>query len=288
MARIYVGLGSHMGQPIAQSYRGELLGSVLDVSDVEAGVRGYRGGGPQHFHVDGSACDIVSLMCLRAAKSGGASRIASAAAIHNALLETRPDLLDALYTGFHHRYHEMDGRHSLNPMQSADPVPVFTQLDGHISCNIDGGSLRYAVQIGGIPWSPLQVEAYDAFQTLARSDAFYLDMDFEPGDIQFLNNRAILHGRTGFEDHADVRQRRHLIRLWLHVPEWPMRPAKQIFMNLADCHHWLGRRQPDMELPSAYLDAMAARQTQLPAQNERVTPLPTSSSYRSAADWVKA
>ena len=96
MARIYVGLGSHLGQPIAQSYRGELLGSVLDVSDIEEKVRGYRAGGPQHFHCDGSACDIVSLMCLRAAKSGGASRIVSAVALYNALHDSRPDLLAAL------------------------------------------------------------------------------------------------------------------------------------------------------------------------------------------------
>ena len=149
MARIYVGLGSHMGQPIAQSYRGELLGSVLDVSDIEEKVRGYRAGGPQHFHCDGSACDIVSLMCLRAAKSGGASRIVSAAALYNAMLETRPDLLDALCEGYHHRYHEMDGRHALSPMQSEHLIPVFTVMDGYMSCNIDGGSLRGAVQVGG-------------------------------------------------------------------------------------------------------------------------------------------
>jgi hypothetical protein len=95
MARIYYGLGAHIGQAVPQSYQGELLGNVIDVSDIEPEARGYHAGGAQRFHTD--TCDIVSLMCLRAAKSGGISRIASAAAVHNRLLETRPDLLETLY-----------------------------------------------------------------------------------------------------------------------------------------------------------------------------------------------
>ena len=95
IGRIYYGLGVHLGRPVAQSYQGELLGNVIDVSDVEAQARGYHAGGGQRMHSDN--CDIVALMCVRAARSGGISRIVSAAAVHNTLLETRPDLLEALY-----------------------------------------------------------------------------------------------------------------------------------------------------------------------------------------------
>src|SRR3954470_4636832 len=92
---VYYGLGVHLGLPVAQSYQGELLGNVIDVSDVEAQARGYYAGGGQRMHSDN--CDMVSLMCVRAARSGGISRIVSAAAVHNMLLETRPDLVEALY-----------------------------------------------------------------------------------------------------------------------------------------------------------------------------------------------
>ncbi len=42
MARIYVGLGAHIGRTLPQSYFGELLGHVIDVSDIEAQARGYH------------------------------------------------------------------------------------------------------------------------------------------------------------------------------------------------------------------------------------------------------
>src|SRR3954454_7180162 len=83
MARIYFGLGAHIGTPLPQSWQGELLGHVIDVSDIEPGARGYHTGGAQRFHTD--SCDIVSLMCLRAANAGGASRICSAIAVHRRL-----------------------------------------------------------------------------------------------------------------------------------------------------------------------------------------------------------
>ena len=99
MARVYIGLGAHLGRPISQSWQGQLLGSVIDISDVVEKVRGYNAGGGQHFHIDGSVCDIVSLMCLRAANSGGASRIVSVAALYNWFVDNRPDLLDVLMRG---------------------------------------------------------------------------------------------------------------------------------------------------------------------------------------------
>jgi alpha-ketoglutarate-dependent taurine dioxygenase len=41
------------------------------------------------------------------------------------------------------------------------------------------------------------------------------DFNLEPGQMQFVHNRALGHSRTAFEDHAEPGRRRHLIRLWL-------------------------------------------------------------------------
>ncbi|MBM3523109.1 MAG: TauD/TfdA family dioxygenase, partial [Alphaproteobacteria bacterium] len=90
VARIYFGLGVHVGVPMTQSRQGERLGHVIDISDVDRTVRGYQFGGGQLMHTD--SCDVIGLMGLRAAKSGGASRIVSAVAVHNELLRRRPDL----------------------------------------------------------------------------------------------------------------------------------------------------------------------------------------------------
>ncbi|MGE0717325.1 MAG: TauD/TfdA family dioxygenase [Alphaproteobacteria bacterium] len=285
MARIYIGLGAHLGRPIAQSWQGQLLGSVIDISDVIEKVRGYNAGGGQHFHIDGSACDIVSLMCLRAAKSGGASRIVSVAALYNWFVDHRPDLLPVLQRGYFHRRHEKDAENSLSGAQSPARIPVFAEWDGRVSCVIDSGTLRYAVQFGGVTLAPEETEAFDVLQTVARSDEFFLDMSFEEGDIQFLNNRVVMHGRTDYDDHDDVGLRRHLLRLWLHVPEWPARPGNQIFTNLADCRHWLKRRTPFMDLPSEYL-AMLAREQDRRRDTGTVMPkIASQRSYRSAGDW---
>ena len=42
----------------------------------------------------------------------------------------------------------------------------------------------------------------------------------EPGDLQFLNNRLVLHGRTSFEDYPELERKRHLLRVWLKMPDW--------------------------------------------------------------------
>ncbi|WP_170216472.1 TauD/TfdA family dioxygenase [Stella humosa] len=288
MARIYVGLGAQFGQPVSQSWQGQLLGSVIDISDVVEKVRGYNAGGGQNFHIDGSACDIVALMCLRSAKAGGASRIVSVAALHNAMLDSRPDLLETLYRGYYHRNHEMDALHSLMPVQSDHRLPFLSQRDGRVTC-LASGCIRYAVQYGGVTMSPLEVEAYDEWQRLARSEEFFLDMNFEEGDIQFLNNRSIMHARTDYEDHDPVARRRHMLRLWLRVPEWPAREPNQIWMNEIDCRHWQDKnRTPFMELPSRYLAELTATQEQRQRDRTVLKPDVPSGKYPSARGWQEA
>ena len=54
-------------------------------------------------------------------------------------------------------------------------------------------------------------------------------MNLLPGEVQFLNNRAVLHARTDYEDHPQFERRRFMMRLWLMVPDWPAAPAGQRF-----------------------------------------------------------
>ena len=256
MARIYVGLGSWFGVPAPQSFLGELLGHVIDISDiVSEEVRGYHAGGAQRFHTD--TCDIVSLMCLRSAQSGGMSRIASVGAIHDRLLETRPDLLETLYNEYTVRRMERDAE--LGSGRLVRRVAIFSRATGVLSCNISGLYPKRAVAYGDTVMTDLQIEALDELERLAASPEFHLDMSIGEGDIQFLNNRIILHGRTGYQDWPDVTRRRHLMRLWLTVPSWPTMPANQGMHGADDHEGWLRQRTPFMETPSRFLAAMAAR-----------------------------
>ncbi|MET1037853.1 MAG: TauD/TfdA family dioxygenase [Aeromicrobium sp.] len=50
---------------------------------------------------------------------------------------------------------------------------------------------------------------------ISQEPGLPIDMDFQPGDVQWLLNYAALHSRTSFEDFPEPERRRHLLRLWL-------------------------------------------------------------------------
>jgi Taurine catabolism dioxygenase TauD, TfdA family len=202
-------------------------------------------------------------MCLKEAQSGGASRIVSSAAVHNKLLEDRPDLLDALYNNYVFRRMDLDAEHGSGVL--VKNVVIFSRETGQLTCNVSGDYPRRAVAAGDTVMTPLQEEALDEMQRIAASPEFYLDMSIGAGDIQFLNNRAILHGRTDYEDWPEMARRRHLLRLWLQVPSWPALPANQGMHGTADHAGWLRQRRPFMEVPSRYLAEMTRRKAELAA-----------------------
>jgi len=261
MARIYFGLGCYLGDNMTQSYLGDYLGHVIDVSDVEPKSRAYRKGGAQSMHTD--SCDVIGLMCMRTAKQGGESRLASSMAIYNEMLRTRPDLAEVLCKGFIHRRSEEDGKHATR-YTSPEPIPLFTMVEGQPSCYFLGGYVKRAEEMGDIKLTKLDHEAIDEFERLARSPDFYLDMSFADGDIQFINNRITVHGRTDYEDYREMAKRRHLMRIWLSIPTWPKRPA-QVFHQPEDHRLWSLNRRPYMEFPSIALKELEDRYQALAA-----------------------
>ena len=115
----FFGLGAYLGKPMTQSYLGDILGHVMDVSDYEPKSRGYRKGGGQLMHTD--SCDIIGLMCLKSAISGGESRISSALAVHNVMAEQYPEQLKLLADGLFLKRTDEDGR-----IQLRDQVKKLT------------------------------------------------------------------------------------------------------------------------------------------------------------------
>ena len=256
MARIYFGLGAHLGQATPQSWQGELLGHVMDVADLQDAVRGYNAGGGQRMHCDN--CDIVGLMCLREAASGGASRISSAIAVHNHMAAHHAALLQTLYDGFTFRRTERDAQYGTGV--AVRPISVFERRGDEVTCYISSDYPKRAVAAGDAALSDRQQAALDTFFELAGSPDFFLDMDIGEGDIQFLNNRLLVHGRTDYRDHAEIARRRHMLRLWLRVPDWPPPSPRQAMHDRDDHRLWLRQPKPSMELPSAFTAGMAERQ----------------------------
>nr|WP_315597716.1 TauD/TfdA family dioxygenase [uncultured Cupriavidus sp.] len=250
MARIYFGLGAYIGKTMTQSYLGDRLGHVVNVSDYEPKSRGYRKGGGQLMHTD--SCDIIGLMCLRTAISGGASRISSALAVHNYLLENHPRSLEILRRGLILKRTDEDGRRATRTF-SEHPVPFFADDgNGEITSYLPTGYARLAEKSGQCPFSQEESDALYHARKAAAMPEHYLDMGFRDGDIQFLNNRMLVHGRTDYEDHKELSQRRHLLRMWLRVESWPAMPKAQVFHTDEDMRLWSVSRRPFMEMPSVH------------------------------------
>lgn len=249
MARVYFGLSSYIGKPMTQSYLGDLLGHVVDVSDLDPKGRGYRKGGGQLMHTD--SCDIIGLMCLRTAISGGDSRISSALTVHNYLAEHHPQSLDILRRGLYLKRTEEDGRRATRTYSEA-PVPFFTQHGEEITCYLPTGYARLAEKSGQRPFTQAESDALFHARKAAAMPEHYLDMGFREGDVQFLNNRVMVHGRTDYQDHKDLADRRHLLRMWIRCATWPAMPPEQVFHTEEDMRLWSQGRQRLMELPSEH------------------------------------
>jgi Taurine catabolism dioxygenase TauD, TfdA family len=71
---------------------------------------------------------------------------------------------------------------------------------------------------------PDEAAALDLIDEICARAEFALTLMFEPGDMQFLNNHLTLHMRTAFTDHPEPARRRHMLRLWLALPNGPELP----------------------------------------------------------------
>src|SRR6266566_6253180 len=130
-ATAYWGIGTYFGRARSQNAKGHLLGHVYDLgiglSATDPNLRSYATAERQRFHID--RCDVVALLCLRRAKSGGLSTIVSSMSLHNAMAERRPDLLARLFRPFpvDRRGEVPEGK---GPFYEA---PVFNEYAGQLS-----------------------------------------------------------------------------------------------------------------------------------------------------------
>jgi len=228
LGKIFWGFGAHFGLAMPQSFLGDRLGTVMDLTDEEPERRlrrGYHSAGAQFVHTD--ACDIVGMISIRTAKLGGASRLASAHTVHNLMLDLCPDLLKMLYEGFVCRMPDSDaeamGVAPLIPRR----VPAYKFENGWLNCHYVRGYVTRAVAAGDHQLSPRELAAMDVFASLGNHPDVLIEMLLEPGDFQIFNNRTVLHGRAHFEDYPEKARRRHLKRLWLSVDDWPRIPREQ-------------------------------------------------------------
>ncbi|GGN21654.1 TauD/TfdA family dioxygenase [Streptomyces fuscichromogenes] len=225
VALMYWALSSAIGLPTPQDKRELYLAHVREDGAPRPDRFAYQTNVELPFHTDW--CDIVSLLCVTTSRAGGASRVASSVTLYNELLGRRPDLVEALYEPFWmNNRDEKDG----------DRVPYYAAshvswLDGKLSFRrrpswrrraAASGRRDYLQQTdGNTPPEPseAQLAALELMDTIAAEPGVALSMDLAPGDIQYVNNHTVLHARDGFENGTTPDQQRHLMRMWLTVPD---------------------------------------------------------------------
>jgi hypothetical protein len=223
-AEAFLKIGTQLGNLRMQNAKGHLLGHVRDLgrSSDDPNTRIYQTRERQTHHTD--SCDVVGLMCLRTAKSGGLSSLVSSTTIFNEMRRRRPDLLRVLMEPI-----ETDRRGEVP--EGGKPyfsIPVFNYHEGLVSAIYQRQYIESARRFPGVPpLTSLQIEALDLLDELANDPSLNLMMELQPGDIQLVHNHTILHDRTAFEDYAEPDRKRHLLRLWLAPVN--ARPLPEVF-----------------------------------------------------------
>ena len=233
---LYWGIGLHLGEVISQNAKGDLIGEVTDLgNDYSApDVRGYTTRADLRPHCD--SADLVCLLCVRKARSGGHTSVSSSMAIFNAVLERHPEYLEPLFAGFHYdlRGEGVTGR---SDEVTQVRVPVFSYFKGLLSCRFNPKAIETAQKKTGHPLTPLQRDAVDCVERMAMDPEFRLPMLLEPGDIQILDNHSMLHSRTEYVDHDAPQDKRLLLRLWTHL-----RDGRELAPDFANRYNTGARR----------------------------------------------
>jgi hypothetical protein len=224
---MFFGIASHLGRPVYQSARGELLGEIRDEGAAVGQIRGQmtnpdgtaflssraraQSAAPLRWHTDRT--DVVGLLAVGQAAEGGISRLASAVAIHDAMVARRPDLAAILYQDI---YRSRLGEEA-GGGDSIYGLPVFTVTEGRFASHY---SRTYVEAAQKLPDTPAMSEAqWAALDLLAElGDELCYEMELEPGDMQFLNNHVVYHARSDFRDDPATGRVRNLYRIWLSMP----------------------------------------------------------------------
>src|ERR1051325_4495594 len=181
----FLGIGSHLGSLRPQNADGHLLGHVKDMghSSSDPNVRIYQTRERQTFHTD--SCDVVGLLCLSTAKSGGLSSLVSSTTIFNEMRRRRPDLARILFEPI-----ETDRRGEV--AEGEKPyfhIPVFNWHAGLLSAIYQRQYIESARRFPDVrPLTTAQIEGLDLLDQMANDPQLHLMVELRWGDMQFVHN----------------------------------------------------------------------------------------------------
>ena len=121
--------------------------------------------------------------------------------LQHACCERRPELVEALCGDY---YRSRSGEVSPGDLPYFKQ-PIFSFHEGYFSATGVGAVIDKAQKLPGVPkFTPVQKEAIEVYRQTV--DEIALDIDFQRGDIQFLNNFVMLHTRREYRRLAASRR----------------------------------------------------------------------------------
>ena len=213
-----------IGTPLSQSTQGEKILSIKNagLSADDPKVRGPNTNQKLSFHSD--RCDVIAFLCLQPARSGGENQIVQSEEVEQVIRKERIDLHTILSQKFPYKTHTIDGA---NPLPYCEQ-PIFSNRDGFFACSYLRVLIDRADQDPNCPdLNDSQKEALDFLDSVCERKELQSCFTLQKGDMLFLNNWTTLHRRTAFDDHDDSDKKRHLLRIWLSMPN--SRPIDESF-----------------------------------------------------------
>ena len=213
-----------LGTPLSQSAKGEL---ILSIRNESYGKEDPRTRGPNtnrrlSFHTD--RCDVIAFLCLNPAKKGGENQIVQSMTVEAIIRKERPDLHALLIKAYPFKRHVID---QANPTPFC-MQPIFSWKDSLFACSYLRVLIDRADADPDCPdLTPQQKEAINFLDEICEREKLQTRFTLRAGDLLFLNNWTTLHRRTSFEDFQDPKKRRHLLRVWLSMPN--SRPLDEAF-----------------------------------------------------------
>lgn len=209
-------LASCMARPVAQSHDGKLIYHVRNLGRPPGnGVRPDVTNAAQNFHTDNSYNHVpphyVGLLCLSPAERGGLSAIVSFGWALQQMKQHHPQLLERLFQPF---YFDRQREHADDDVMVTHH-PLFEVADGQLIARLSYRQVVNGQKLAREPLDALGHEALEALEAILNTPGASRSFSFERGQVQIINNRALGHRRSAFEDDPGSGAKRHLVRLWL-------------------------------------------------------------------------
>jgi Taurine catabolism dioxygenase TauD, TfdA family len=215
----YLLIARLVGSLLEQNAAGDRIVEVFDRGQpLEAGGRYHQTAAFGVLHSDSpqwpDVPDYVALLCVRAAKRGGASKFISGYSVLKRLQNRVPDLVDELYGTF-----LFDKRGDFAAGEPpVTPAPIFRRHDGELHFRYLRAYIDSGHRLQNLPLTERQVRALDELDAVLKDEDLVVTETMAPGDMQILNNHFVVHDRWPFEDYADPERRRLMLRAWLRRP----------------------------------------------------------------------